>query len=260
MVKLPPSMTRIGCQLPPPPRRRLMIGSEGRERTGKTHFWCTSPGPIGAVNFDTGAEGVVDQDQFRGKVIGLINVPIPPVANQKEYLKIYKDSAEKPLFELIKCPDVRTIVIDTGTDFWELMRLAEFGQLNPSGDIKKAYMPLNQLYRSVIYKVFESGKNFVITHKMKQEYENKKTRDGQTWSEPTGKYMRAGFKETGYLIQINLEHMYRFGKTGAVEFGIRIVDCRQNMTIAGLELWGDECNFPKLAEYVYPDSTPEDWE
>jgi hypothetical protein len=192
-------------------------------------------------------------------------VNIPPISNQNQYLAIWQKVHEKYM-TVIRNKDVRTAVVDTASDMWELLRLAEFGQLSPAADIKRAYQPVNQMYKSIVRAAYDrSDLNLILIHKVKKEYAVKKVSSNrgvveqEVWN---GNYERAGFGQSGYLIQANIRHVYDFPTPTSTrkEFGIQIVDCRQNMDIAGMTLWGSDARFAVLAQYIFPDSSPEDWQ
>lgn len=234
-------------------RRRLIIGSQGLDKTGKTEFIFSAPGPIVGVNLDIGMEGVAEK-WVKKKKIWVYNFNVPPISSQKSFIDIFNRT--RGAFEsAITNKDARTVFVDTATEWWELARLAEFGQLAPAVDIKRAYGPLNQLFRGLIRMAYDTDKNLILTHKLKEQWatitENGKPKD--SWDGSS--YKRAGFGESGYLIQVNIEHFHRDG-----QFGMKVINCRQNMNIAGMEFGQDGCSFTDLATSVFDDTTAKDWE
>ncbi len=229
---------------------RMLVGSDGLEKTGKSNFWMTAPGPIAGINLDIGLEGVIHK-YSKQKKIWVLNYNIPPMKNTAEYLphlNIIRSAYEAAANH----KDVRTLVVDTGTDLWELIRLAEFGTVNPKdprGSL--AYTNCNMLYRGLIKMAYESDKNLVVTHKLDDEWVKVNGKN-----EKSGSMTRAGFKESSYLIQVNTRHTY---DKQAGEFGIEILDCRQNMQMSGYTLTGNDCTFAGLGQVVFPESSPEDW-
>jgi hypothetical protein len=244
--------------------RRLMIGTQGKERTGKTDFALrTAPEPLVYIGLDPGHEGVIEKYERTRKIYKYIH-NIPPVALQEHYLSHWLKVRDM-ITKAINHQDVRSVILDTGTDIWELLRLAEFGQLNAVGDIKKLYPQINQAYKSLIRMAYDKEINLIVIHKMKKLYQTRTIMTGkgpqqqEYWD---GEAMeRAGFGDAGYLVQLQVEHIFDPTRKGPLEnkFGLLVHDCRQNMDIAGLELWGPECNFRTLATCVFPDSTVEEW-
>lgn len=231
------------------PKLRLLVSSEGQEKTGKSEFWMSAPSPIACINLDIGTEGVVEK-WAKKKNIWMLNFSVPPVvqAKQGEYVGIW--ARTKAAYDKILAhPDVRTVVVDTNSDWWELARLAEFGSLSPAVDVKRAYPPLNMAFRSIIRAAYQTDKNLILTHKVSEKW--KKNAAGV--DAPSGEFERAGFKEDGYLIQVNISHHYEDGK-----FRLRVKNCRQNMDIAGFDFFDRECSFPDLASMVFGNSKS-DW-
>ena len=71
--------------------RRLVISVEGREKTGKSHFGLTAPGPIVYLNVDIGTEGVVGKFQDKGKQVYLYDIRIPREANANVWQTLWVD-------------------------------------------------------------------------------------------------------------------------------------------------------------------------
>lgn len=223
---------------------RLIAAVSGLEKQGKTSFALSAPGPIIYFNLDYGLEGVL------GKYAGGKDVYV------KEYRYKRNDTPDKyntlwasfttDYYNALKSK-ARTIVIDTATELWELLRLARFGKLTQV--MPHHYGPVNAEYASVIREGYSYDKNVILLHKLKKQYVNDKF---------TGEYERSGFTNTGFLVQANLE-VYRDGLDG--EFYLKVLDCRQNSMIGGLEfeLTDEFGGFGFLAQMVFPDSDTEEW-
>jgi hypothetical protein len=135
--------------------------------------------------------------------------------------------------------------MDTATEAWELVRLARFGKLTQVMPMQ--YGPVNTEFRDMIKQVYKTDKNLILLHKVKKEYVDDKF---------TGELERAGFGDTGYLVQINL----LLGWDEDEGFSMYIRDCRQNMDIAAKKVSEPMNSFPYLATMVYEESSLEDWE
>lgn len=224
---------------------RLIASVSGLEKQGKTSFALSAPGPIMYFNFDFGQEGVID------KYSGAKDI------YEKEYKFTKLEAADRFLtlwtsfvtdFKAALQSKARTIVIDTATEAWELIRLARFGKL--AQVLPHNYGPVNAEYMSIIREGYTYDKNVILVHKLKKQYIDDKF---------TGKYERAGFTNTGFLVQTNLE-VYRDGLDG--EFYLKVLDCRQNSALGGMEFGlSDYSNgFGFLAQLVFPESTEESWQ
>lgn len=209
---------------------RIILSISALEKCGKTHFSLTAPSPIAFFSTDVGEEGVVSK--FRDKSIFIMYLnrfeeSDSDVTEQasKEFIRF-----RTAYLRVFREPDIKTIVWDTATEIWELLRLARFGRLTQV--MPYQYGPVNAEFRALIREANDHDKNLILLHKMRPVYINDKRTD---------KYERSGFSDTGFLVQINAEMFYEDG-----EFTLRVKDCRQNPALAGVELTGPICNFDVL--------------
>jgi len=235
-------------------KRRLVVAVEGPDKVGKTHLSLTAPDPIAYFGLDVGHEGVVEKFLDDGKEI------VTPDDNIKLPLQIGQTPKGEPTIDaaipwenfkkahIAACRSsyIKTVVWDTASEVWELIRMARFGKL--SGILPRYYEPVNAEMQGMLRVIFDSDKNFIMLHRVKDEYVNDKY---------TGKKIREGFKKTGYVTQVSAVMDYDEDER---EFVCLVKTCRQNMQIAGLELRGEMCSFPFLASFVFPDTDLEDWE
>jgi len=236
---------------------RLIVSLEGLEKCGKTHIALTAPGPIAFMNFDNGLEGVVKKFIAAGKKIFLNDY-----RDREQVLKILAMNAEQtkthyaPIWTRFKAdylralehPAIRTIIWDTGSEVWELVRLAAFGKLDKV--MPQHYGPVNSEFKALVDIAYSYDKNLIITHKHKKQYVLKGEKDA--WN---GKYERAGFASIGFLVQL-VAKCYRDGDE---QFCLEVVDCRHNAQCNGRVFEGEECGFPWLASEVVEGTTPFDW-
>lgn len=247
-------------------RKRLLMGSEGLDKTGKTEFMLTCPDPIGVINLDIGLEGVAERKVKEKKLklptgreiwvftknvisIGANFVPV----GQKEYRDYFKETMGA-YHAFVRSPDVRTVAVDTHTDMWELGKLAEFGTIAPAVNVKQAYNSINAIFRSMVREVYDTEKNLILTHKLKPMYKKTKVGDKivDEWDGET--YKKTGFSDDQFLIQVNLVHKYING-----QFVLEVRNCRQNASLNGFEFTGTECTFLNLAKWVYEGTLDKDW-
>lgn len=239
---------------------------------GKTHFALTAPGDIFFVNIDKGLKGVLNKFVAQ-KNIYVMNVDLPKpdisvdfieretkhgsgdkktiaqpkVAVNEDTVKATQHSWNNMIAKsriAMADPAIRTISIDTGTAMWELERFARFGTTMqiPSN----AYGPVNLEMSAFIDELKESGKNIIVTHKMRQVYVNDK---------PTTMYEPAQFTGMNYLSDVCIELSYK----GNEEFGCLVTKCKPNISLEGQELPHEFCTFEMLATLIVPDSDPENW-
>jgi len=225
---------------------RIIVSLSALEKQGKTHFALTAPGPIAFFSTDIGEEGVVSKFT-KDKVIHIMDVA-----------RIGEDAAEqapeewdrfaKAYHGALADKKVRSIIIDTATEIWELLRIARFGRLTQV--MPYQYGPVNAEYRNLIREAYKFDKNLILIHKMKAQYINDKR---------TGEYDRAGFSDTGFLVQVNAT-AYRYDADDGGKFAFTVADCRQQPDLQEMEFEGDMANFPALAMMVLPDIDPTAWE
>lgn len=253
-------------------KKRLIVAVDGLEKEGKTHFALTAPGPIAYQSIDIGDEGVVEQFQSV-KLIHKADYNMPPL--QKGTSPEAQMALMGPVWENflsdfrlavghVKTGKVRTIIWDTASEVWELMRVARLGKLTQV--MPHNYVALNAEFRGLIREIYDSSANMVLLHKLKAEWkDNPTTGKGSK----TGGYERAGFADTGFLVQINCtawrEKNPETGmRTGPFHLTVR--DCRQNPQVAdkggpvGLDLTDEMASFSWLGVNVYPDTVLEDWQ
>jgi len=239
-------------------RRRLIISIEGDEKTGKDHFAFTAPDPIGVQSFDDGLEGVVEKFVNGTATVGGVAVPKKTIL-VKEY-RLPKNLAAEPDFDYnsayaafvsdyraLLAAQVRTIIWDTGTEVWELLRMLRFKKLAQVQPYH--YAPVNAEYTGLIREGYDSYSNLILLHKTRAEYVNDKT---------TGKKERAGFNNTGFLVQVNLKTFRVDDDDGGSEYSVKVLDCRQNGQLNGKVYTGMMPTFPWLAVDVIEDSDLEE--
>jgi hypothetical protein len=195
-------------------------------------------------------EGVI-RKHSKNKKMWIYTENVPPMMHNHNEYKVYWDKVRKAYEAAVNNKDVRTVVVDTGGDMWELMRLAEFGTVTPSNRSGQlAYASANALYRGLIRMVYESDKNLVMTHKLSKKWETQA--DGSKAFK--GQYERDGFGESQFLVQVNVRHLKVDSK-----FSINIINCRHDPDLDGMDLEGDDCSFKGLGKIVFPGTTDADW-
>jgi hypothetical protein len=232
-------------------KRRLIVSVTGPWKSGKTHLSLTAPAPIALIDMDTGLEGVVE-DWAKKKEILISSFDYHDASNQDEHLRLWEDCKQAYLKPL-KHPKVRTVVWDTATEGYELIRMARFGKLNKVAmqggvAVPYPYGPVNAEYRDLLRKALDSDKNVLLLHRTKDEYVNDKR---------TGRLVRAGLADMEFVVQVNLRTWYDEERGG---FGFTVLDCRQNRDVIGLELVEPLNTFSFLATQVFTDTSEEEWE
>lgn len=270
-MTLPASFLKDGFLPPSQVRktRRLMIGTDGPANTGKTEWALSAPGPGMVICLDRGFDSMLDnqtppetrRDDYAFQVV---QAPLATQATKEMYIEYWKS-----FYALFKKAtdnkDVRTIVIDGDSDSWELQRLAEFGKLTQIPSIM--YTNVNAARKAMYSRAYDSGKIIIATNKINKHYKTIYNPDGTVKMSDTGKevrewdgksYKRQGFEDQDYLWAIQLRHLFRETTKGP-EWGIKIMRCKADISLVGMELWGSDCNFASLVETVYPHIPLSEW-
>lgn len=230
----------------------LMVASAGHEKRGKTHWAFTMPGPLAVISSDTGTREVAAKWKRAGKKVHYFEYEIQKQGlDAAAHAKMW-DRVEVAVRTVLSDKSIRGLILDTGTEIWEQLRLARFGKLTQV--MPHHYGPVNAEFRELLKAISRRPNlNSVIIHKVKKEY--KTTKEGKDgW---TGKYERAGFTGIGYDVDVIVEH---YLDTDANDFATRVVDSRyETINVNGMELVGDMNDFPTLAQMCFPDTTEEYW-
>ena len=233
--------------------RRVIMRVGGLEKNGKTHFALTAPAPLGILDLDRGLEGVLDKF-LPTKEVYVKEFRNMPAKTDADHERRWAEF-ESGYYTLLASPNIRTVIVDTDTESWELIRMAEFGKLT---QVKaQHYSKVNTPYRKLVDAAFDSDKNVIFIARYKKQYVKKQeASDDSAWN---GKYEAAGFSELPFLVQVNLRSTLT-NANGVLSPRIEVVNCRQNMQIAGEVFEDDMAAFPWVAASIVAGTSPEDWE
>lgn len=238
-------------------KRRLVASISGLDKSGKTNFALTAPGPIAYANYDTGLEGVIHKFESNKQVYrNDYRVVVPPGAGVQQVAEVGNEVWErykKDMRAAWKSDVIRSTVVDPESETWELIRIARFGKLTQV--MPHHYGPVNAEYRNFINEVYDTDKNLILLGRLKEEWENQVV-NGKEVGKKTGKLERVGMKDIPYIVQVNAIAHH---DSETRQFSIEIVNCRQNPDLCGFVLPQELCTFQQLAMLVYPDSTEEEW-
>ena len=228
---------------------RIIAAVKGMDKQGKTHFGLSAPAPVAYFNFDIGLEGVVHKFINNGKKI----YPMPMDVPTTQALAIAEwDRKFYPAYHhvIMHNKEVRSVVIDTETELWELLRMARFGQTTQV--MPYMYGPVNAEFRAIIRLAYETPhpKNVIFLRKMKPVYIK---------NERTGDYEATGFGEMKYLVQVNL-HAWRpvvvedppMDPNLNPSFHILVENCRQEPALMNRDFAGPDASFPIIASNILP--------
>lgn len=237
------------------PRHRVSISGHGETGTGKSSFGFWAPDPVVHYNLDRRIERVVDRFTAgdprlgldRPRIIKHIDLRMPkPGARMFTVSKDLREKDEKErvaaeklwntfvttyktaLESSMRPGGVRSVVIDTLTELYDLRLLAEFGRLmgfrqRERGGANSDIVELLRMHE-------DYNANLITLHQVKDEYAKTKKRDPQSGemvddSERTGRRIIKGYDKTPYVTQAHIVFKYNDQKR---RFEIEIERCKTN--------------------------------
>jgi hypothetical protein len=243
--------------------RKLVVGSHGGERTGKSHFSATAPDPIGVIPLDRNTRWTMGKvAKEYGKVIvfpkkDFIRQDATEMLRMKKYYRKHVNGIKEALYSLYDSDKIKTVVIDTGTQLWEDIMFAHFGRYH-------RVMPRDRGVpnQEMADLLTACPHHMVVTH-----------RSAEIWKadKGTGKYKCGGFPHIGYYCNVMIEHGKERvrGEDGKIDrdqkpqFVARVSDCTANPELVGDDddstLVGMECDFSVLGTRVYPGTKVREW-
>lgn len=230
---------------------RLIISLTADWKKGKTTFALTAPAPIALIDMDTGLEGVIEK-WAEQKEIHVKSFNYHDATSEDEWTKMWED-CKQAFLGALNNPRIKTVVWDTATEAFELIRMARFGKLNKvvmagGKAVPYPWGPVNTEFRDLLRKSLGTRKNVIFIHKTKDEYRD----DART-----GNKVRAGFGDMEFVTQVNILLWKDVEKGG---YGLTIEDCRQNSDVSGLELVDPLNTFINVASLIFPESEEEEWQ
>jgi hypothetical protein len=214
--------------------RRLILSIQGPEKVGKTHLALSAPKPLAYFNLDFRTEGVIER--FADQDIQVIDIEYD-LENEGE-AEVYMEVLNK--FHNAYSYATRhfkTVVEDTATEVWELMRLAHLGKRTQV--MPHHYVQVNTAFRQHVREAEKAGINLVMIHKLKEEWVNNSN---------TGRLIRDGFKGMNYLAQTLVDCWKHLDP---LVFGCTILECGQNPAVTGDTMEGDFYDYDALLEAVF---------
>ncbi len=254
-------------QISSPDSNHLVISAFGPEGTGKTQLITSAPGPIGVVALDRKSRFTIEK---RMKELGRTDIFMPPddfVRHAKPielslmkpdkvsaYYSDHIKAVQEACYKLLEHPDVRTVALDGGSQMWEDVLFKHYGRNQRI--MPRDRGPANQDMIDFLNAM--TGKHFIITHKMKQIWENDKP--------VPGKFEPSCFNGIGHHVTVVVQMMRndRYNPQANGEqyewmFGMKVKHCQAEAMLQvegndGNFLKDEEISFQTLAAYVYPDA------
>jgi hypothetical protein len=229
---------------------RISMGSRGKTKSGKSHFaLMTTPEPITYITLDPGSVLLCDKAVAMGRQVYPKFIEHSK-KETKDQAKVVWQDYRKALRAVMGAKGIRTLVVDTISECWDLLQMAEFGKTKQNN--KFAYGDLNAEFAGLIDELYygRPDLNMVFVQKLKKEYGADDKWDGKS-------YYAAGYSGFDYLVDLSITH--HFGKnptTGNPEFSFETLSTeatRMGGEFSGLRFGGDECSFLDLALEIFKD-------
>lgn len=252
---------------------RLMASVCGLDGSGKTDFACGMPGHIAFFSIDPNSRETAEQAQTeRGAQIEFHEFSLPGIAFggrdevQDDAIRVW-DAFIDAVAPLVRRERKRghpdSIAIDTGTEFFELLLLADHGksvQILPELRTKT-----NARWKSLLRGLKDSGCHVAVLHRLRQKYETQTVRGPKGTVEERvpvpGVYERQGFNQTGFSVNVEVFLSFDAERAEGDQYGMTIERCTSRPALIGREVWGTTAkgerrvSWAKLQRLVYPART-----
>lgn len=235
-------------------KQRIIGTIDGLEKCGKDNFALTSPGPIGVLSLDLGLDGVVQKFQDKKEIwVAEHRVNVNKLKTEctmaeaaaiasEAWANIMRDYAE------LLVSGAKTAIIDTGTELWEILRMARFGKLEQV--LPRHYGPVNAEFKELIRAAYDTDMNMWLLHKMKDEYANDKR---------TGDLKRSGMSDIGYLVQVAVRCWRDDSEKFPDCFHVTVTDCRKDPSLHTFDMQGTMASVATLGQLMFPETSEEEW-
>lgn len=256
------------------PRRAAVVFSvEGLDKSGKTHFGFTAPGPVFYQSTDFGDEGVIQKHGGNGKVIlrptaGDYKLDIPTILDRSDPAAMqpfYAAAVNRFVADYRKAIElgVRSIVWDKGSEFWEWVRLMHYGGRQSAGESNyQLTARANGYYRDLLREANVAGINLIVLNELKPVFDSYRE-DGKLKHFRTDKLESGGNDKDPQLATARLralfcppEYSAAGEQTTPGHFRIEIRSCRDNPQVVGMVVTNPD--FAMVAAWAVPDV--ESWE
>lgn len=277
------------CSVRRSPRRLVANIQSIKKSAGKTRLALTARKPLGYISVEIGGEeGVVDSfipdgaDSFDGIQIAKIRMESPSYPNpedfksgkdgEREYNKAVADAVQavaSPAMDQFyaayyaSIANMETTVIDTGTDLYQLARLADFGRLEQVPQL--AYVQVKRAIAKLMDDGFSSHGSVIWIHHMKDKGETIENDKGKREWRASGVYEMDGCAVVNDKVQAVIE-LWREDLTEPsettgrlVRFCGQIMDSRHSPDSMGLRLYDEELTFANIGKAIFAGSSDKDW-
>lgn len=184
--------------------KKKIVAVYGRAKDGKTTFALSFPEPLYVLNFDYGFAELVAG--FPDKKIYHVDYSLPDEYEygaykvvEKQFIKDWREACTAA------GKDGGTVILDTGDNAWDLVRLVELEEAKneriskfgdkADRDDRRDYGKPNLTFENLLKRPYQFGCNAVFIQRASPVFRN---------SEATGQYVMHGFNATANVAQIVL--------------------------------------------------------
>jgi len=239
----------------------------GQTGTGKDSFCLTAPRPI--VWFESEKDGIYRARKGVGTDgVFRIDISTPPDSgaghekedeNWKRACHKVFDNMIKAYDQVMKDPNIKTVVIDTETALWDLVRAAQFGRLFQIMQLQFAHV--NPMMEQFYSKARLAGKNLIMVQQAEYMWVTKTNALGEAVLDKRGEKQREqsddlegkGWKNTGYRsdIVIALEKVRaKKSKTALKVYRGEILKCGFGEGVEDRVMENDDITWPHLIAMI----------
>lgn len=237
-------------------KHRMIVGVEGPEGAGKTHFGLTAPGPIHYHDIDRGLEGV--GDKFPEKDITPFYYRITPpaelAAGSPAIVSHYQRAALQAVEAICQSlQQARSVVVDKADQLWSAIL---------RGHPEEKFETKVAIYQRIFETAYDGNANLILLHGIQVIFS--KNKSGQSY--PSGDMTCAGWDGTRSAVQLHIATRYsgngyefstQDGRwvlaSGGVSQGVfqqTVLKSRDNVQLVGQTFTG--MDFPTLAGMAFP--------
>lgn len=174
------------------------------------------------------------------------------------YYRWFSNRTKSIAFRMADDPKIKTIAIDTFGQFTDDILFALYGKNEKIAPLDRK--SFNREMTDFLNQI--AHKHLILTH-YSAEIWNDETK------KPTGRFKpQSSWKKIGHfgnvvaeMRRVETKKMVEGQKVTVCSYELGINDCQSNPTLIGLTLlMNDDITFANLAQCVYPDAPPEQWE
>lgn len=239
--------------------RSVIMGIYGPTGSGKSSLALTAPGPVGLFTGAETIDGIV-QKYSPTKDIYIHEFGISFSALELMSRDIIMAKAQPTVLDFRESWDVavgqdgegammRSVIVDTEDDLYDIVRYACFGDMKPTGKTARLqYGPVNQFFHTLLMSkrlLQDQGDicNALFVARDREVFDAK--------GQGTGKFVRAGQKTIGPKCNV----IVRCSADNDGDFCATIEKAWLNSVVLGETLYSDDITFTNIMEMVTGDES-----